>query len=1092
MKQRFSQHMRYYERSLILILMLFSASVMQAQNRTVKGTVSDAQGEPIIGANVVIVGGTKGVITDLDGKYSIQVPENGAVLKFSYIGFKTKSFNVVKGKNVLNVTLEEDAVMLEQTVVTAMDLRRDEKSLSTAFQKMDVESMTENRDAGFVNMLAGKVAGLQVISNGAAGSATVRIRGANSISGNNQPLYVIDGVPIINDVTGGEIDYGNPANSINPDDIENIVVLKGANASALYGSDAANGAILITTKKAGQRSGLGVTYSTNVQFTEFSQYPIYQNIYGGGHINRFENNKANSFNGDVKVPYDPNMPYGIQRMGGYDNSRSWGMPMLGFQVVGRNGELKSYVPTPANTTSMYQTAYSWTNSVSIERATEHVSTRIGFTNLRSDDVLEGLNNLTRNAFNVRSNVKLTKSLDVDLNGRYTHENVKNRSYRNNSDRNPIYTLMDMPRDLSIQEMYPWKDENGKPTALQFKSPVWMLNELSNQDKKEWLLADVTVNYKITKDLKLRLKAALDLNMKEGYEFRNMYTPGDADGFYKEFTEKSRNYTYEAMLSYNKTWKDFNISASVGANSQDFLFKKQNSEIGTLATSDFISLTNNGATVKSWPEYNAKKKQAVYGTASIGYKDFIYVDVTGRNDWSSALPSDNRSYFYSSYGVSFVLTELVKSIPKDWLSYAKIRGSYAKVGNDTGFDQLLNGFSYNTSYLGDMAWFESENKRKTNSLKPESTTSFETGLDLRFLKDRASLSFTYYNKNTKNQILTSTINGVSGYGEALFNAGEVKNWGYEVTLGVVPFRNKDWEWKVDINWAKNNSEVVSLANGMDYMTLTTVQNSVELRIVKGEPLVSLYCREPWKTNDEGQVLVGANGRPLSGEAKFLASVEPKWTGSIRTSLRWKDLTFSAMLDIRMGGHVWSETAFQSSRNAQSIMSLGGRTEHLFSDLILNEGDQTGYLGILDPKYVPNGKNNIYMDASRPKGMNIPGAVYDSSVPGLAGQPFQAWIKPIDYWTNDSGKNGELYLYDASYVKLKEISLGYNIPKNWLRKIGFIQSMRVSAVGRNVAILHQKTPKGIDPEATSSMGIQQGLERGFNLPTSSYGFDFKITF
>ena len=1092
MKQRFSQHMRYYERSLILILMLFSASVMQAQNRTVKGTVSDAQGEPIIGANVVIVGGTKGVITDLDGKYSIQVPENGAVLKFSYIGFKTKSFNVVKGKNVLNVTLEEDAVMLEQTVVTAMDLRRDEKSLSTAFQKMDVESMTENRDAGFVNMLAGKVAGLQVISNGAAGSATVRIRGANSISGNNQPLYVIDGVPIINDVTGGEIDYGNPANSINPEDIENIVVLKGANASALYGSDAANGAILITTKKAGQRSGLGVTYSTNVQFTEFSQYPIYQNIYGGGHINRFENNKANSFNGDVKVPYDPNMPYGIQRMGGYDNSRSWGMPMLGFQVVGRNGELKSYVPTPANTTSMYQTAYSWTNSVSIERATEHVSTRIGFTNLRSDDVLEGLNNLTRNAFNVRSNVKLTKSLDVDLNGRYTHENVKNRSYRNNSDRNPIYTLMDMPRDLSIQEMYPWKDENGKPTALQFKSPVWMLNELSNQDKKEWLLADVTVNYKITKDLKLRLKAALDLNMKEGYEFRNMYTPGDADGFYKEFTEKSRNYTYEAMLSYNKTWKDFNISASVGANSQDFLFKKQNSEIGTLATSDFISLTNNGATVKSWPEYNAKKKQAVYGTASIGYKDFIYVDVTGRNDWSSALPSDNRSYFYSSYGVSFVLTELVKSIPKDWLSYAKIRGSYAKVGNDTGFDQLLNGFSYNTSYLGDMAWFESENKRKTNSLKPESTTSFETGLDLRFLKDRASLSFTYYNKNTKNQILTSTINGVSGYGEALFNAGEVKNWGYEVTLGVVPFRNKDWEWKVDINWAKNNSEVVSLANGMDYMTLTTVQNSVELRIVKGEPLVSLYCREPWKTNDEGQVLVGANGRPLSGEAKFLASVEPKWTGSIRTSLRWKDLTFSAMLDIRMGGHVWSETAFQSSRNAQSIMSLGGRTEHLFSDLILNEGDQTGYLGILDPKYVPNGKNNIYMDASRPKGMNIPGAVYDSSVPGLAGQPCQAWIKPIDYWTNDSGKNGELYLYDASYVKLKEISLGYNIPKNWLRKIGFIQSMRVSAVGRNVAILHQKTPKGIDPEATSSMGIQQGLERGFNLPTSSYGFDFKITF
>lgn len=600
MKHRFSKYMRYYERSLILILMLFSVSVMQAQNRTVKGTVTDAQGEPIIGANVVIVGGTKGVITDIDGKYSLQVPENGAVLKFSYIGFKTKSYNVVKGKSVLNVTLEEDAVMLEQTVVTAMDLRRDEKSLSTAFQKMDVTSMTENRDAGFVNMLQGKVAGLQVISNGAAGSATVRIRGANSISGNNQPLYVIDGVPIINNVKDGEIDYGNPANNINSDDIESIVVLKGANASALYGSDAANGAILITTKKAGNRSGLGISYSTNLQFTEFSQYPIYQNIYGSGHINQFENNKANTFANDIKRPYNPNLPYGINRLdGGYDE-RSWGMPMLGMQVVGRNGEIKSYTPTPENTTSMYQTAYAWTNSISIERATEHVSTRLGYTNLLSNDVLEGLNNLTRNSFSVRTNIKLTKKLDIDLNGRYTHEHVNNRSYRNNSDRNPIYTLINMPRDLSVGEMYPWKDADGNPTALQFRSPVWMLNELSNQDKGEWLLADATLNYSITNDLRVRVKAALDLNSKEGYEFRNMYTPGDADGHYKEFTEKARNYTYEAMLSYNKTWKGFNVSASAGTNMQDFIFKKGNSEIGTLATKDFISLTNNGATIKTWP------------------------------------------------------------------------------------------------------------------------------------------------------------------------------------------------------------------------------------------------------------------------------------------------------------------------------------------------------------------------------------------------------------------------------------------------------------------------------------------------------------
>lgn len=1077
------------------MLLLFAAVSASAQNRTVRGTVIDAKGEPVIGATVVVVGSQRGVTTGLDGKYAIQVPEGGVLLNFSFIGYKERSFNVAAGKTTLDVTLEEDVVAMDGVVVTAMDLRRDEKSLSTAFQKVDVASLTENRDAGFVNMLAGKVAGLQVISNGAAGSASVRIRGANSISGNNQPLYVIDGVMIINDIREANdgIDYGNPANSINADDIESITVLKGANASALYGSAAANGAILITTKKAGKKPGLGVTWSTNLQFTEFSQYPIYQNIYGTGHINRFEQNKANTFAGDIKANFNPEMPYGIQHLGTYDNSRSWGMAMLGMPVIGRDGKIKAYSPTPANTTTMYQRAYALTNSVSVENTTDKVSTRVGFTNLRSNDVLEGLNGLTRNAFNVRTSMKQTEWLEVELNARYTHEHVNNRSYRNNSDRNPIYTLMDMPRDLSVAELFPWKDENGKPTALLFKSPVWMLNELSNGDKKDWILADLTMHYKLTKDLRFRVKAAIDLNTKEGFEFRNLYTPGDPDGFYKEFNEKARNYTYEAIFSYNKTIRGINVSANAGVNAQDFLFTKSNLELGTLGSRDFASITNIGpdSKVEARPEYGAKKKQAVFGTLSTGYKDFAYLDLTARNDWSSTLGAANRSYFYYSIGTSFVLTELLKNIPKRWLSYAKLRVSYANVGNDTGFDQLYNGFNFARTYLGN-GYFERENKRKYPDLKPESTNSLEAGMDLRFLNDRASLSFSYYNKTSYNQILTSTINGVSGYGESLYNAGQVWNAGYEATLGVVPFRNNDWEWKVDVNWAQNRSKVVSLAPGMDYMTLTTVQNSVELRVVKGSPLVSLYCREPWKKNEQGQVLVGANGRPLAGEARFLANVEPKWTGSLRTSLRWKDFSFSAMLDVRAGGHLWSETAFQGSRNAQTIMSLGGRAEHFFADMILNEGDQSGYLGTLESKYVPAGLSNVYMDAERVKGMSIPDAVYDATVPGLAGQPSKAWIKPIDYWTNDSGKNGELYLYDASFVKLREISLGYNVPKKWVAKTRFFQSARVSAVGRNLAILHQHTPKGIDPEATSSLGIQQGLERGFNLPTANYGFDVKVTF
>ena len=920
-------------------------------------------------------------------------------------------------------------------------------------------------------------------------------------------------------MTGGEIDYGNPANSINPDDIENIVVLKGDNASALYGSDAANGAILITTKKAGQRSGLGVTYSTNVQFTEFSQYPIYQNIYGGGHINRFENNKANSFNGDVKVPYDPNMPYGIQRMGGYDNSRSWGMPMLGFQVVGRNGELKSYVPTPANTTSMYQTAYSWTNSVSIERATEHVSTRIGFTNLRSDDVLEGLNNLTRNAFNVRSNVKLTKSLDVDLNGRYTHENVKNRSYRNNSDRNPIYTLMDMPRDLSIQEMYPWKDENGKPTALQFKSPVWMLNELSNQDKKEWLLADVTVNYKITKDLKLRLKAALDLNMKEGYEFRNMYTPGDADGFYKEFTEKSRNYTYEAMLSYNKTWKDFNISASVGANSQDFLFKKQNSEIGTLATSDFISLTNNGATVKSWPEYNAKKKQAVYGTASIGYKDFIYVDVTGRNDWSSTLVyadgHGSYSYFYPSVNGSWLISSTYRDQLPEWISFAKIRGSWAQVGNDTSPYIINTAYQINTSTLNGTNYYGMSlpGTMYDQDLKPERKNAWEIGLDWRFLNNRIGLDATYYKENTKDQIMEISVPAVSGITKQLINAGNIQNKGVELALNTIPFQNQDWEWTLDFTWTKNMNKIVELhENVADYITLAGDVAYGNYRIGSvakvGASYGTLMTDSYYKFDKSSglPMLVWTDGTRrshyLRNEAKIveIGSMIPDFLGSISTGLKYKNWSLNISLDMRFGGKVASYNSRYGTAYGFMEESLKGTPGHGGVTWTSKFDGKTYNDGIIPQGIIPQGTQITQPD----------GSIYTVGAGGVssAGQSYQelfdkgviepthasAWTYRNNAWTmagRDYGVVNNSWVEDLNYIALCDISLSYRLPSTACEKIKAKHCV-LTLNGHNLGYLLNSLPNNINPESVSGTAAAEFRIRSLTGVTSSFTFTVNVGF
>lgn len=1106
MKQLLSiSRMRYYKSFFILIVMFFCVQALHAQSRTLKGSVTDAAGEPLIGVNVVLTGSTKGTVTDVDGNYSIQIPES-AILKFSFIGYQTKHFNISKGKNVLNVKMDEDSEMLEETVVVAMNLRRDEKSLSTAYQKVDTEGMSETRDANFLNMLSGKVAGLQVLSNGAAGSASVIIRGMNSITGNNQPLYVIDGVPIINNVNTGEssIDYGNPAASLNPDDIENMTVLKGANASALYGSDAANGAIIITTKKASSKNGLGVSFSSNLQFSELMQYPIYQNVYGSG---EGAGMKKEGFNymGNNTLNFDPSLPYGTFRVGP-TNQRSWGMPMTGFDMIGRNGEWKQF--SPANSIlDLYEVGKTWTNTVSVEKATEMASVRFSYSNITSDDVMMKQNEMSRNILNLRASMKPIKQLSIDLGVRYTSEKVDNRNQRNASKTNPLYAAAWMPRDLTIGELTPWKKPDGTLISFPggFVNPLWCLNEISNQDKKDWLLADLTLNYEIMKGLKLRLKGAIDYNASQGWTFINMHGGPDVssnDGEYKEFSENVKNITYEAMLSYDKRWKEFNLSAALGVNSQDYIQKKMNSHVNTLLMPDLKSLANNGGAMTSWQDYNAKKKQAIYGTASIGYRDFVYLDLTGRNDWTSTLPASNRSYLYSSIGASFILTEVFKKIPASILSFAKIRGSYARVGNDTGFDQLLDGLSY-AAMFQDSPWFQSGNKKLNPDLKPERTTSYEIGADLRFINNRIELDFTYYTKTTRDQILNSQITKVSGYNEAVFNAGKVKNWGTEISLSVTPIQTKNFEWKSILNWSKNNSEVLELAQGVDRILLSGAEGVVDFYIEKGHSLGTLYAKMA-KKDENGNILCNNEGKPKEQADQFLCDVSPEWMGGWRNTFRLGNFSASALLDFRKGGNVWSSTAHQGTRDGQTIQSLDGRESSIFSNLILGENGEERR-GFLQANWTvnPNATQNAgatsgvfvpYGDR-RPKGIQLPNGIFDADAGMRAGMSLaeaNCWVEAANYWMN-TGANARYFLYDTSFIKLREVSVSYDVPRSWLNKMGGVfQSMKIAFVGRNLAILHQNTPDGIDPEAASSLGVIQGLERGFSLPTATYGFDFKVTF
>jgi len=1078
----------------IVSVLAISVETLFAQKvRTIMGQVTDAANEPLIGAHIKVLHMEQSTaIADAEGSFKLMNAPLGKIqLEVSYIGFANKIIEVDAMQNNLKIQLQAGMEELNEIVVTALGISRDVKSLPYARQSIDIKDLSETRDNNLLNMLSGKVSNVRFTSNGGSLSSTrVVIRGENSLTGNNQPLYVVDGVPILNNMgDDGDLDFGNAASAINPDDIESIEVLKGANASALYGSDAANGVILITTKKATNKSGLGVNYSLNTQFSKLSQYPIYQNVYGVG-----TNGIPSGFNFQGQEGFDPNMPLHMANLtASAFNQASFGLPMLGFQVIGRDGNIKSYSPSPETINEMYRTGSQLTNSLSFDKVNDLLSFRFSYTNTNSDDIVENFNKLKRNSFNLRSNAKLSKAITVDLNAQYLVDDVDNRGFRNASNRNPLYVISSLPRDATYHELEVWKNGDGTPkTQRGFINPFWLTNELSNADSKNWLLTNLTFNLRLTNNLGLRLRGATDVQRLESWDFTNFYSPFDLDGNFRSKQQQSVNNNFEALLSYNKRFKDFSFTSNLGASTQSVESKLLQSQVQALLTSDIKSLSNNAGTASTFENYSAKQKRSVYGQTNLGYKNFLYLDATARNDWSSSLPSPH-SYFYYSGGASFVLTEAVK-LPKQILSFAKLRASYANTGNDTGFDMLLNGYNYGGLFRGNMPWYTGETVGKNAGLKPENTISTELGTDLRFLNNRISLDFTYYQKATKNQIVQASVSAISGFERQLFNSGEIRNYGYELTLAGSPVKSKNFEWSTTINWSTNKSKVVSLMEGVDRFRLANWNGtSVEIFAEVGRPYGEMYGTD-YKRNEAGDVLVDASGRPKSAtENAYFGNVNPNWIGGISNTFSYKAFSLSFLVDFKQGGKLWSYSSYQGSRYGQTVESLYGRDEYLFSQTILGEND-TERRGFLEANRT-NGSDNYstsYPDLERIKGAYLPERrVYDSEVVGLAGQISTASLKPTNYYADDVLKSTRRYLYDASYIKFRSLSLGYNLPKSLLKKSPF-SAARLSLVGSNLWTIHQKTPTGLDPEATTSTGNGQGIEQGFALPQANYGFDLRLSF
>lgn len=1104
MQERKKNKISFANRMVWFFLMLLCSNMVYAQDLlNVAGIVYDNNEEPLIGATVTVVGQKSYAVTDVDGKFQIKV-KPGSVLKFSYVGCKPLNYQV-KNDKPLTIHLEDEANILSEVVVTAMGISREARSLSYARQSVDTESMSEVRGTNLMDMLSGKAAGMQIVAGGGPTASTrVVLRGNNSLTGNNQPLYVIDGVPVLNnDGEDGDLDYGNPINSINPDEIESMEVLKGANASALYGSDAANGVILITTKKASKKKGLGVTYDFNMMFGYLYSYPTYQNIYGAGQNCLFErrNQGTNTFGAqNNNVSYNPELPYFIwnPNMAAQDQ-RSWGMPMLGFDVVGRNGEIKKYVPQSETIKDMYGTSTMMTNSVQVDKMFEGGSFRLAYSNVHSDDIVKDINKLDRHNFNLRGTANLTKWLDVDASARYTYEKVKNRGYRNASNRNPLYVIANLPRDASVSELIPWKQPDGTSFNFRgFTNPYWVLNETGNEDSKNWFMGNLTLNIKLPYGLKLRGRAATDAQFYDGWTFTNMYAVFDSDGEYTRWKRQWINNNFDVLLSYNRRFFDdkLNISANIGASAQEITGSRLNSKVNMLQFPDIKSLSNNKGLMSSTEEYEHKKKQAVFGMGSFGYDNWAYLDLTARNEWSSTLPSNNNSYFYWSAGAGVIVSDLLK-LDSHLFPFLKLRGSYAQVGNDTGYDRLISGYyKDNNNYtFNGIPYYVGENVLKTMGLKPERTRSWELGGELRFLDNRINVDFTYYDKVTRDQIVQADAPLASGYQYEIINAGKMANKGIELSLGFTPVQTKLFTWTTTVNWSKNKNKVLELSEGVDRFEVGS-GDYIKLYAQVGKPYGVFYGND-YRRDEDGNILVQINdGRPLYDTDQYLGCVQPDWFGGWQNNFKIWDFDLSFALDFQKGGKVWSYTAFRGGIDGNTVQSLEGRYEFLVSKLILGENDKER-AGFLDRTHVPdpNGQDYqyYYPDGDRPKGVWQNGTVYeDSDAAGShAGETSHAWIPPMTYWTHNNASSAARYLYDASYVKLREISVGYNLPSKWLRRT-FLTSARLSFVGRNVAILYQNTPKGMDPQATSTTGNAQGFERGFTLPQATYGFDIKVTF
>jgi len=1067
-----------YIKTVNLILFFLVFGIFHSQSQTITGVVTSGSDQfELPGVSIVIKGTSIGTASDAFGKYSIQVPTNSDTLIFSFVGYK-RQYVAINNRSIIDISLIEETTKLEEVVITALGIKRDKKTLGYSFEEIDGSSIQKAKEISLVNSLSGRVAGLSVsaTNGGAASSSRIVLRGNNSFN-NNQALIVIDGVPVDNstvsnaeDEWGGK-DYGNGISDINPDDVETISVLKGASASALYGSKASNGVLLITTKKGGKK-GISVSFNSSSTIDLADIQKDFQNTYGAGRNGKFEG--VWDTNSDGIPQY-----YSDQA----SNYSSWGSKMEGQQIVDWDETEKLFLSQPNNYKDYYQTGYTLNNSISIDAGFKKQSYRLTIADMRNSDIIPE-SETRRSNISLNASINPFKKLEFQTYISYINQRADNRPALSDNHNNVARNYILMPRHISTKSLENnIMDVDGNELTW-YSGWNWMTNPYWNDlyelsfDEKQRTFGNASLKYHFSDKLNLIVRTALDyseIHFEEIGAYNGMIHP---DGrFYTKDVERFQSNT-DFLLSYSRDIvQDLTFTGNVGGNAFYRKDTKYEAHTENGLVEPYVYTIDNSAGIPKIDDLKPEEKaiNSLYYLLQFNYKEFLFFDITGRNDFSSTLPSDQNSYFYDSYNLSFIFTELFKNTNK-FLPFGKLRISYSKVGSDTDPYKLSSTYYINSDIYGSYAHVDGV--IANSSLKPEKLVSKEIGTDLRFIQNRISLDFTYYHTNSYNQIIDIPVSSGSGSTLASINAGDIQNKGFEIQLRAKPVVKKRFSWDLILNYTKNKSLVNELSEGIDnFLLLEHWGLSIEARPGHAYGDIVGYGI---KKDAQGNKLINENGLyERTEETVVLGNINPDFSFSVSNNFRFQNFSLSFLIDAKIGGELFSGTnMYGNGYSGNFEESVEGREEWYASEAAREAAGISSENWTATGGYLADG---VYQNGTLINGIN------------LSGQPNNTYVNPFDYWhqfANWTNEIHEPFIYDASFIKLRELTLSYNLPDKITKKMK-MRLASISLIGRNLWLIYSKVPN-IDPESFHTNGNGQGYEL-YSYPTRrSFGLSLNFKF